>query len=144
MRRAVSPIRTAPPTRSSSSRRSRGHRSRRRQRNRRAEWAAVSTCPEPDHPGQDTPPSDHGGARPAVAAPRIVPGPTVPARVFANGSPFDYDTVIASVERVIQRIFMAGVLLHAASGNGDDVRSVQSVLDQLDAVLSDIHVTVLS
>lgn len=62
----------------------------------------------------------------------------------ARGSLLDYDTATALLERVIQRIFTAGVLLHAAPGNGDAARLDQPALDQLDVALNDIRATVLT
>jgi hypothetical protein len=61
----------------------------------------------------------------------------VPIRTPAEGG--DDDAVTALLERVIQHIFSAGLLLVRVPGENESSRRVRRALDELDAALNDIH-----
>ena len=85
-------------------------------------------------------------AGPAKPSRRRTPCPRPPC---SHQSPptralVDADAARALLERVIQRIFAAGLLLHAAPGHGHAARRHGPALVELDGALSDIRATVLS
>ena len=105
----------------------------------------MSDSPGPGHHGQGRLPPSHGnGSGQVVAAPGALTAPAVPASVAVNMAFTDADTARALLGRVIQRIFAAGFLLHAAPGHGHAACCAESALAELDGALSDIRATVLS
>jgi hypothetical protein len=66
------------------------------------------------------------------------------APVAAKTILVEADAVRALLERIIQRIFRAGLLLHVAPGDGHAARDPEPALNELDGALSDIRATVLS
>lgn len=102
----------------------------------------MNTPVTPDHNGPGRPPHGSGGHRPGVARPRPLPGPAVLALGTADGAVVDGEAATALLERVIQRIFTARLLLDTEPGESSAVPGAQPALDQLDGALSDIRATV--
>ena len=75
------------------------------------------------------------------------PGTSSPWELDPPGnqfSPGDGDPVSALLDRVIQRIFTAGLMLQLASDNGCVVRGTEPAVVELTSALDDIHSTALS
>jgi hypothetical protein len=102
----------------------------------------MNTPLTPDHNGLGRPPHGGGGNRPGVARPRPLPGPAVLALGTADSAVVDGEAATALLERVIQRIFTARLLLDTEPGESSAVPGAQPALDQLDGALSDIRATV--
>jgi len=66
------------------------------------------------------------------------------APVAANTILVEADAVRALLERILQRVFTAGLLLHVAPGDGHAAGDPEPALYELDGALSDIRATVLS
>jgi len=105
----------------------------------------MSTRPAPDDHRQGHPSPDRsGGRRLAVTGPSTPPAPAEPAPAAADDAAVDEDAAVELLERVITRIFTAGLLLHTVSGEGHALHGAQPALDELDRALWDIRATVLS
>ncbi len=104
----------------------------------------MSNSPGPGRHGQSHPAPGHSsGSHKTVPAPGALPA-AVLASVAANTILVEADKVRALLERIIQRIFTAGLLLHVAPGDGHAARDPEPALNELDGALSDIRATVLS
>jgi len=103
----------------------------------------MTTPTAPDHDGPSPPAPNGGGPHRAGAAPHALASPGLRAAPLVHATSAD-DEITELLERVIQRIFAAGLLLHSAEDNRAPVHGVPSALDQLDRALNDIGSTVVS
>ena len=105
----------------------------------------MSSSPRPGRQAQTHPAPGHSsGSRKTVPAPDALPAAIVIAPIAASRTLVEADAARALLERIIQRIFTVGLLLHAAPGDGRAARDPEPALNELDGVLSDIRATVLS
>jgi len=97
----------------------------------------------PDHDGPSPPVPNGDGRHRAGAAPHALATPSLGVAPIVHATSAD-DEITELLERVVQRIFTAGLLLHSAVDNSAPVHGVPPALDQLDRALNDIGSTVVS
>ena len=106
----------------------------------------MSTPHASDHPAQSrAKPGQSSERRPVVLVLQTPPSPAVLAPDATTGRIVHDDAVATLLERVIQRIFRAGLLLHPARTEiSCELPNAEPALDELDSALNDIRATVLS